>query len=423
MLCGTSGAFYVITHRAFADGVSLFFAFLCFALFVNSLEAAASRRNDLLLAVVLALSFYAKNFFVVLVVAPAIVVFLVFARQWRRLLVIAASGVGSFVLLVVPWCVALYRRGGLEYLRIVFYDNTLGRFLTLPGGLRPDVKFYGNVFDAQRGVSRLEFVPALGLHALPWIGIVACAVWVLFREAGGPRRWFLRTAFVSVLAVVTFSSSRAMTYYLPIVPVCFLIVGEFFHDLRDASGRPRVWQRRIVAANLVAVALVWVLAPIAVAVVLEVPPAAWITGPALLAAIVLAWRSRGSWTAPRTAVAWIVFSTVMMTVTLAVAVPRIDDERSMRPFFDEVQRASEGRELWTGFVDDRWLPLANFYLNRRLPILYEPTDTAAILEGDAPAAVLMHTREYRQQESRLAGLSRTTIFCEEGSRPLVLVAN
>src|SRR5262245_4436154 len=92
LLGATSLSLCEIFHRACTDSAAVFFAFLAFTIFAETLapgvdgDSKRVRRLDVLLAFAIAASFYAKNFYTALIVIPPIGVFLVWKREARRLL-------------------------------------------------------------------------------------------------------------------------------------------------------------------------------------------------------------------------------------------------------------------------------------------------------------------------------------------------
>ena len=465
-LCATTFTFYDMMHRASSDSVALFFIILCFALFLRTLggESSASappandntptsgcaadlaltaqRRGerpgvteapprprgrwlqDLPFCLALAASFYAKNFYTFLIVVPPVAVFLLMTRQFRRLFRIGATAAVALALLVGPWCYALYAKGGLEYLRVVFFDNTLGRFFTFRDTSSLHIGELNDAFRTDK--SRPPFGVARWVSAdmLPWPLIYLAALWNLFL---GPkvcqRRLFLKIAFIAIIVSLSLSSSRQMTYFLPIVFVLCLVSAEFFHDLFAHDVRSTRRSRALVAANLAVVGVGFVLAPLCAGLVLHSRPLVWLFVPNLVAAAAIGVLLRGRW--HEDLALWVcgVFLSSSALFTLAFAIPPIDELRSWRPFFDQVRTEIDGRRIFTPLVNDRRLPAMNFYWDRRLEILKDPDQIPRLLGSPEKVGIVVSVDDYNEQKARLAKIPHRAIRATKGADLFVFLEN
>jgi 4-amino-4-deoxy-L-arabinose transferase-like glycosyltransferase len=467
-MCASTFTFYDMMHRASSDSVALLFIFLCFALFLHTLEGDLSRAarastggqgqekhpaenapsdelgggadrtgppskgrtgtgvrwsQDLPFCLVLAASFYAKNFYTFLIVVPPVTVFLLMTRQFRRLLGIGITTAIALALLVGPWCYALHAKGGMEYLRIVFFDNTLGRFFTF----RDTTSFHiGDLNDAFRtekprppfGVARW-----VGADMLPWPLIFVSALWTLFRgRERNERRLFLKIAFVAIIVSLSLSSSSQMTYFLPIVFVLSLVSAEFFHDLL-AQGRiaSRGWQ--LAAANLAAVVVAFALAPLCAGLLLHSRLLTLLVAPNLVAVVALLIAFKGRWLDDQALRFCGVFIACSALLTLAFAVPLIDALRSWRPFFDQTRSEIDGRRTFTSLVNDRRLPAMNFYWDRRLELVEDPEQIPPLLASPEKVAIVVAVGDYSEQKDRLAKIPHRAIRASRGADLFVLLEN
>jgi len=465
-LCATTFTFYDMMHRASSDSVALFFIILCFALFLRTLDgessAAAPPANDnaptsgcaadltltaqrrgerpgvteapprprgrwlqdLPFCLALAASFYAKNFYTFLIVVPPVAVFLLMTRQFRRLFRIGATAAVALALLVGPWCYALYAKGGLEYLRVVFFDNTLGRFFTFRDTGSLHIGELNDAFRTEK--SRPPFGVARWVSAdmLPWPLIYLGALWNLFF---GPkvcqRRLFLTIAFIAIIVSLSLSSSRQMTYFLPIVFVLCLVSAEFFHDLFAHDVRSIRRSRALVAANLAVVGVAFVLAPLCAGLVLHNRPLVWLFVPNLVAAAAIGVLLRGRW--HEDLALWVcgVFLSSSALFTLAFAIPPIDELRSWRPFFDQVRTEIDGRRILTPLVNDRRLPAMNFYWDRRLEILKDPDQIPRLLGSPEKVGIVVSVDDYNEQKDRLAKIPHRALRAAKGADLFVFLEN
>ena len=240
VLAATAPSFYILSHRATTDMAATFFTFLCFALFASTLSSSEDtpKRHplDILFALALALSFYSKNFYTWLIVLPPVLLFLAYKRLYRRIGVIVGLLAVFFVLLVTPWCLAVFRRGGWEYLRIVFVDNTLGRFFSMVPWW-PVTDPLNDAYRAEKDNPRLIYLAMLFVFSAPWALAFIASVTAFFRKRGGDFRLFLKIAFIAIPVVLTLSSSRAGEYLMPIYFVTILMTAELLRDLLQEATR------------------------------------------------------------------------------------------------------------------------------------------------------------------------------------------
>jgi 4-amino-4-deoxy-L-arabinose transferase-like glycosyltransferase len=425
LMGATCSSLCEVFHRACTDSAAIFFASLGFSIFAWSLhpESAADpvrvRRSDLLLALALALSFYAKNFFTVLVVVPPVAVFLLWRRRTRRLLRLLLL-LGGFLLLAAgPWAVALYREGGWPLLRVAFVDNTLGRFFDLAEIGRRWEGPLNDAYTSEKTYSPLIYLQALAYLPLPWTPFLAVAI-LRLRDAGraSDLRSFLQLAWVTVTFTLCLSTSKVGLYLAPVLWVFLLAAGEW---LADPS--PRRSDLLVLRANLL---LFWGL-------VLAAPVVTWrIFGdPWQLAALIPASaigtalhlrRRTGENRAIRLATHAAALAAASAFV-LAALVPAVNAERSYEDFFETVRPELERRELCTVLRDDLRLPLLEYYVDRPFEILDSTSEGIEKLRGTNRVGLFLPVHEFEAEEPVLSRLPCRVLRGNAGKQPLVLIVN
>jgi 4-amino-4-deoxy-L-arabinose transferase-like glycosyltransferase len=423
LLAATTYTLIGLGHRAGNDALAMLFAFAGYALYTRSLAEPDPRRRcrlDLALAAVLALSFYAKNLFVPLVVAAPVALHLLLGRELRRLLVLGALSVALTALVVLPWALALRAEGGLESLRVVFLDNTLGRFLHVPLAWRPEVSPLNDAFFVERETPRWVYLVQLPAVPAPWSLVFLAALPALFRGRGDDRhRGFLALAVVAVPAILSLSDSRNDVYLRPLLFVQLAIVAELLAAL--FAGRAGRLERGLWRLNLAIAGLALLALPVVVAIAFD--RSAWALG-TLPVAAALAWqarRARSALDGPDAAIGWLAIAVLVLFAALRVAVPRMDARRSEAPFFRAVEPELAGRAVYTTLLNDRTLPLLNWYLHRRVPLLERSGEVEALLRGKEPAAILMGRAAWLRLAPRL-GEARPRVLTDRRDT-LVLVTS
>ncbi len=430
LLAATCFSLVEVFHRACTDSAALFFAFLCFTVFAESLrpraEAAARQvlRCDVLLALALALSFYAKNFYTLLVVLPPIAAYLVLRGRVRRLAVLLLLSAGLLALVLAPWCWALYREGGWPYLRTVFLDNTLGRFLDLREWGRALDTPISNAYTAEKQSSPFFYLSAMAYLPFPWTPLVVAAlVHSLATKAGSELRLFLKIALVAIPTALTLSASKVDLYLAPVLWVAFLMTGGWLHDLDRLGPAARRLDRVVITANVMLVGLILLAAPLVARHVLGSAAPLWPILPVMAMIAFLALRFRrqpieGSFLRASCACAAAGYALNVLTL-----VPVLDQERSCRAFFEDIRPELEGREVCTLSKDDLRLPLIEYYLRRRAVLLDGEADAVERLRGPARVGVLLPASAYPAARPLLADVPHRVIRGTRGKQPFVLVVN
>jgi 4-amino-4-deoxy-L-arabinose transferase-like glycosyltransferase len=425
VLAATTPSYYMLAHRATTDMAAAFFAFLCFAIFASTLSASEDtpKRHslDILFALALALSFYSKNLYTWLIVLPPVLLFLAYKRLFRRIGVIVGLLAVFFVLLVTPWCLALFRHGGWEYLRIVFVDNTLGRFFSLVPQW-PMTEPLNDAYRAEKDKSKLIYITTLFFFSTPWALAFIASVAAFFRKRGGDFRLFLKIAFIAIPVVLTLSSSRAGEYVIPVYFAAILMAAELLRDLLQETPRPwRDWKGMLVGLNIALVVGLCLAIPVLVSVALRSGAPLLGLIPALAAAGWLAVNRREKWLTFR------VLSTALAVVcgafilVMGFITPLLDRQKSFAYFFDAIRPAAAQRALYTTFCDDRRLPLISYYLGRRAEIVHDEPSVYKLLRSGQPLGIIIASKFYESRQAQFAAIPHRATITTRGQDVFTLV--
>ncbi len=212
--------FVAMGHMNTLDmGVSFFMAVgLCGFLLAQHDGASAREQRRWMLVAWAALGFAVLSKGLIGIVLPGavLVLYTLIERDWalwKRLHL--ASGLVIFLLITVPWFVAV-SRANPEFFHFFFIHEHFERFLTKAHNrYEPWWYFFG--------------VLALGI--LPWLLVMGDALGKAWRGAGQverfkPRRFLLIWA-VFIFVFFSKSDSKLASYILPIFPALALLIGEY----------------------------------------------------------------------------------------------------------------------------------------------------------------------------------------------------
>ena len=293
LVLGSSFLYVFIGHVNTLDmGLSVFLsaAVCAFLLAQDDSADAAGRRNWMLAAwAALALAVLSKGLIGLVLPGATLVLYIPVARDWRlagRLHLLAGGAL--FLALAAPWFVAV-SLANPEFARFFFIHEHLERFLTKAHG-RYQAPYY--------------FIPVLLAGMLPWTITLIDALaraWKLQPERRFQPRRFLLVWVAVVFVFFSASSSKLVSYILPMFPALALLVGM---RLTQLGARALAWQT--LPAALAGIALLALLAGVERFASSEVPVellrdyAVWLAAAGLLeiAGVVagawLAWRGKSA---------------------------------------------------------------------------------------------------------------------------------
>ncbi|MBE0624343.1 MAG: glycosyltransferase family 39 protein [Burkholderiales bacterium] len=231
LVLGSSLLWVLIAHVNTLDmGVSFFLsaAVCAFVLAQRDATNARARARWMLAAwAALALAVLSKGLIGLVLPGAALVLYILIERDWRlagRLHLIAGSAL--LLALTVPWFVAV-SRANPEFFHFFFIHEHFERFLTKQHG-RYQPAYY--------------FIPVLLAGMLPWTITLFDALARAWKRDAQQR--FQAQRFLLVWAAVVFvffsaSSSKLVSYILPMFPALALLIGV---RLAQLGARALAWQ-------------------------------------------------------------------------------------------------------------------------------------------------------------------------------------
>lgn len=185
-------------------------ALLCFLRFYEPGKKTYSFEGVVRFDLLLILAFYIKGLVGMAVPILCVVTFLVWSEgPWSVWRLRPITGIILFVLLTLPWHLALLQQGGLDYLRIIYVENHLYRFLnTSASKLGHHEPWYWYLRTTWE-----YFEPGSGLLIPAGIAFGRRR----FRGWLGPSGWkFLVSWAVPALILFSIASTKRGDYLLPL---------------------------------------------------------------------------------------------------------------------------------------------------------------------------------------------------------------
>lgn len=406
LLCAGAAEFCQYARVVLTDMTLVFTVMLSLVLFHRAWErgerdpsAPALRWAPFLLAA--ALAFYAKGLIGPGLIWCAVAAFLLWQRRLRLLLGLGAVYAVVLVLAVAPWAAAIDRLGGAAALRVAFWDNQLGRFLSFSDGSLPHDPFFVHKEPVYHYVLALPYV------LMPWTPLLIAAVVAWWKRATpfrDPVHVYVRAVALGMLVLLHVSAAKSGRYALPLFPFLFAMAGVW---LAEAAARPRftrleTWCSALTLALLavaflgtpVALVTLWFRRPGLAAAAPGTSTARLVASAALAfliaaAGLVAVLRARRgperAWALPLApGLALWAFGVLWIA-----ALPVLEAQRSYAPLLDMTRREmADGRmpALYRG--DQEWLGALAFYLERTIPTV-GPNELGPYLASSEPRAVIV----------------------------------
>ena len=429
-LCTGSLLYIEYAKTSFTDSTLAFFVILGMHLFWWAYSAHRTKYVYYLPFIfVSALVFFAKGLIGVAFTWVPVVVFLAYRREWRLFFLLPIAYLPVFFLLVGYWAWELWSIGGLEYLRIVFVDNQIGRFFSFTDTTLPRDPYF---FHKEPFYYYLVDTP---LRILPWVLLLPGALYYYFRPGGQASSEFdiyLKFATVCMLLILHASSAKVSTYMIPVLPVLFYLAAVWLdEELRTWKWSAGQWM--ILLGGLCAVLLA-LFAPLLIVVLYLAPQSfydRYLEGFHVMhlvdenlalacflgSLIVLGWivyvlvtalRWLRSGKAQELTAAFPGTITLLFVIGLALLVQIYDPQRSFKPVAETaLNDINNGYQIVMGTHEEIATGGFSFYLDRVLPVRSTPQVAMEFL--DRNKAVLIFQKKDRDRMQPVLDSGKYTI--------------
>ncbi|MFT8258590.1 MAG: lipid IV(A) 4-amino-4-deoxy-L-arabinosyltransferase [Candidatus Symbiodolus clandestinus] len=217
---------YGIGTYAVLDGLMSFWVTLALSSAYGLLTAAKSQHQRLA-AIVLGgaagMAFLTKGFVAGAIIAVTLLPYFIWQSGWNRLFRQTVWIVGSFLLVTLPWVIAIAQREP-DYWHYFFWVEHIQRFSSEQAQHRAPCWFY---------------LPLLLLGSLPWLGFLPSALWLGWqRRNSDPScryRYFL-CWFLGPFILLSFAKGKLLTYILPCFAPLALLIGNRVVEAREQGA-------------------------------------------------------------------------------------------------------------------------------------------------------------------------------------------
>lgn len=427
VVLGLCGEYVLTAHRVVVDGLLSLCTTLSVCALLRGLRLGSTPGSTgrglgwfALAHAAASLAFLAKGPIGLLVPALALVAWCLAHRDWR-----AATRARwwlappLFLLIAGPWLLALHRETGPDGLRILLWDNLIGRVVSTEGPRSHERPLYYYLY----------LLPA---HLLPG---------TLFLAAGVCDRWRRRHTlapesvraydfglwwFGLGLLILSLANTKRVIYMLPFFPAAALVGGIWLAAFLDGKAAGRL--ERALPCLLAGLLLLGGTAlPL---FTLIVPGASWawagtgavVTG---LAAVLALRHHRRD--APASAISWCLAALALLVFfACQTAMPPLEKIKGLRSVCERLAELVPGdREILAFGADETTRGMVPLYTGRQLHVLPDLAALRAEIETSGEIYLFVVEKRGRQNEAlqNLGAQPREVLLADvrEGSRTFKLV--
>lgn len=421
----TCGEYFRVAHWVVVDSALACFVVLSLACFMAAYLSENRTRRMLfygLCYVSCALAFYAKGFIGVAIPALAVLSFLVFDRNLKEILKMHLwLGIAVFLVMTLPWFLALWREGGPEYLKVFFVHNHLDRFAGGSTGHSQPFYYYLTQFPG---------------GFLPWSILIIPVLYRSFRKAEPPGSrpscgvLFAKCWFIVGFLFLSAASTKRVLYLMPIFAPISLLTARYIEATLTRTKLGSVEKAFNRAFGIVVLAVSAAVIPLffyaskRYALGFPAKETVWIvlfSLAALILSIMAMVKFRknmgGFWTASGASVF------ALLLLGLVAIVPLIDRYKSFVPFCDAIRLAVPATATLYGYRADETLRGAvPFYTSRFLREIETPRALEEALRNEKAAFFVIRDKggEVERELLSTGKVSVLARFGMDASRSLVL---
>ena len=258
LIMATSFEYLRRSHTAYLDlmlAAVVNLALLCFLRVYAPGKKSYSFEGLILFYLLLTLAFYIKGLIGLAVPVLCVTTFVVWTEgPWAVWRLRPITGLLLFLLLILPWHLALWQQGGLDYLRIFYVENHLYRFVETSasklGHHEPWYWYLRTTWEFFEPWSLL-FVPA-----------GAALFRKQFRDWLGPAAWkFLVAWLLPAFILFSIASTKREDYLLPLYGSLAGIIAGWISFRKNPKAAPR-WEQAFLGAFGLVIALGGIALPI-----------------------------------------------------------------------------------------------------------------------------------------------------------------
>jgi 4-amino-4-deoxy-L-arabinose transferase-like glycosyltransferase len=223
IILATTGEYFRVAHTVIVDSALTFFIVSSMGLFIVGCLSDNNRKKLLcyiLMYVSCSLAFFTKGFIGIVIPGLGILAFLVADRNIKEIFKMRLwLGALIFLVMTLPWFIALWHQGGKDYLDVFLVHNHLQRFL--PGSFSREASGHHHPF--------YYYLIEFPVGFLPWsLLLIPVVAYAFSKTAKSHAPWekgrlFAKCWFFAGIIFLSVASTKRTLYLMPIfAPIAML---------------------------------------------------------------------------------------------------------------------------------------------------------------------------------------------------------
>ena len=442
LILATTGEYFRVAHWVIVDGALTFFVMSAMGLFIVGYLSENNRNKFLcyvLFYVACTFAFYTKGFIGIVIPGLSILAFLVIERNFREIITMRLwLGLLIFLVMTLPWFIALWQQAGTEYLKVFFVHNHLQRFL--PGA------FAGKISGSASGHHNPFYYYVINFPNafLPW-SILLIPVFIhIFSKSDKldaanvlsiKGTLFAKCWFFAGIIFLSVASTKRALYLMPIfAPIAMLTASYIDSTLTSPQSLNRFGKIFMWIFNIVLLAIGLALTP-AYFYLKETffsdTSAAFFLSLLVVSLLAIATALAGTVYLKRQNLKryWISINIsiiIVLLFTITAILPIVDTQKSFVPFCQQITTSVPANEPLHAYQPDETLRGAvPFYTGRYVIETEELASVEKILQEEKPFYIIIRDKR-GETEKELLSTGKLSVLVKHmmgTDRALVLLSN
>jgi len=438
IILATAKEYFRVAHWVIVDSALAFFVISAMGLFVTGYLSESNRKKFfcyVLLYLSCILAFFTKGFIGIVIPGLSILVFLIAERNLKEILNMRLwLGLLIFLIMLLPWFIALWHHGGAEYLKVFLLHNHLQRFF--PAGMA------GSISGEASGHHHpfYYYITQFPVSFLPWSILLVPALYRAFSKTWnhhGPRekgRLFAKCWFMTGIIFLSIASTKRALYLLPIFAPIAMLTALYIDDTLGLQPLDRIGKFFIWMFDILLLIMGLGMTPIYLylkkAYFLDAPDHFFISVVAIsiivtvvsLAAMrcLLRRNMKGYWISVHLPII------LAMVFTLVTILPMLDRHKSFVPFCQQITAIVPADQPLYAYQPDETLRGAvPFYTGRYLIEIEDIGSVAKILQKKESVSIIVRDKREKFEKELLSTDKLYVVRKQEmgTNRSLVLLSN
>ena len=321
--------FFEVSHKMLVDSALCFFITAGLFSFILA-DTGKFRHGYKLFWISLGLAFMTKGLIGIAIPGVAVITYYIWQGRFPDLKKIwFFQGCAIVVIFMAAWTFILFQRGGIEFIRIFYLFNQVGRF------------FNAGIYSGGHVRPFYYYLTTIWADAAPW-SLILFPFFISIRNYTNEKR-FIVSWFAAGFILLSIVSTKRGLYILPLLPAMAIMAALWMeHAITEASSKI---DQAFLWIIIILVSICSLLLPFVYVMKFQ---GAYLTALLLLLTGIALPILVNKIFKPGLAFVLVVSWTFLIVLWVPFVIPVVDIEKSYKPLFTEIGKAVEGTRV-TGY--------------------------------------------------------------------------